>query len=48
MIFHCLFAKLKAEAQELNVLALSSVVMGKEVEAETISLYRRLESESPY
>ncbi|KAF6721114.1 Laminin subunit gamma-3 [Oryzias melastigma] len=36
--------QLKAEAQELNVLALSSVVMGKEVEAETISLYRRLEN----
>uniref|UniRef100_A0A3P9KKW5 Laminin subunit gamma 3 n=1 Tax=Oryzias latipes TaxID=8090 RepID=A0A3P9KKW5_ORYLA len=36
--------QLKAQAQDLKVVALSSVVTGKEVESETISLYRCLEN----
>ncbi|KAM4527482.1 laminin subunit gamma-3 [Odontesthes bonariensis] len=35
--------KLQAQAQEAKVVALSSVVMGKEVESEAFTLHRRLE-----
>lgn len=47
-MFHplCLFLKLQAHAQGAKVVALSSVVAGKEVESEAIALHRELESES--
>lgn len=41
----CLFLKLQARAQEAKVVALSSVVTGKEVESDAIALHRELQSE---
>lgn len=40
-----LFLKLRSHAQAAKVVALSSVVTGKEVESDAISLHRELESE---
>lgn len=42
----CLFLKLQARAQGAKVMALSSVVTGKEVESDAIALHRKLERES--
>lgn len=42
----CLFFKLQAHAQGAKVVALSSVVTGKEVESDAIALHRELECES--
>lgn len=44
--FLCPFLKLKAHGQEAKIIALSSVVSGKEVESEAIALHRGLECES--
>lgn len=41
-----LLLKLQSKAQGAEAAAVSSVVMGKEVESETITLHRELESES--
>ena len=41
----CLFFKLHAHAQGAKVMALSSVVTGKEVESDAIALHRELECE---
>lgn len=47
-MFHsrCLFLKLQARTQAAKVMALSSVVQGKEVESDAIVLHRQLERES--
>lgn len=43
----CVFLKLQARTEEATVLALSSVVAGKEVESKVITLHRELEREYP-
>ncbi len=48
VMFHptCLFLKLQARAQVAKVKTLSSVVTGKEVESDAITLHKELESKS--